>query len=214
MTSCGRPSAEVRGTAVQKTWVDPACGDGLCESPFEFASYGRFGCRADCGRLADSGTNLSTIQIDLTYNFDHPAGSIASTELMSQAKWNLCPEHGAPHGSDCYFEDDQAFDRVEGSTQEIIDDVPDGEWTIKIKRDFFGKVGGAVRVRGLVEQQARQFSKIYVAMEAAKANHEYEQGVLQARCALIPAQSAYSLQRILSAAYDVAHVLLAAHCAL
>ena len=164
---------------MQKTWVDPACGDGLCESPFEFPSYGRFGCRADCGRLAESATNLSTIQVDLTYNFNHPAGSLASTELMSQTKWNLCPERGAPHGRDCYFEDDQAFDRVEGSTQEIIDDIPDGEWTIKIKRDFFDKVSGAVRVRGLVEKQARQYSKIYVAVEAAKANHDFEVNVLE-----------------------------------
>lgn len=167
---------------LQSTWVDPACGDGLCESPFEFASYGRFGCRADCGRLAESVANLSTIQIDLNYNFDHPAGSLASTELMSQAKWNLCPERGAPHGRDCYFEEDQSFDRVEGSTQEIVDDVPDGEWTIKIKRDFFRKVGGAVRVREKLEQQARLYSKIHVAMLSAKANHDYEKGVLEVRC--------------------------------
>ena len=65
--------------------------------------------------------------------------------------------------------------------QEIIDDVPDGEWTIKIKRDFFAKVSGAVRVRDRVEQQARQYSKIYVAMESAQANHDYESNLLQVR---------------------------------
>ena len=102
---------------MQKTWVDPACGDGLCESPFEFASYGRFGCRADCGRLSESVENLTTLQIDLSYNFNHPAGSIASTELMGQAQWNLCPEKGAPHGRDCYYEEDRSFDRIEGSVQ-------------------------------------------------------------------------------------------------
>lgn len=163
---------------LQNTWKDPACGDGLCESPFEFASYGRFGCRADCGRLAESVENLTTIQIDLTYDFSHPAGSIASTELMAQAQWNLCPENGAPHGRDCYFEEDQSFDRIEGTTRETVDDVPDGLWTIKIKRDFFEKVSGAVRVRDLVEAQARKYSKIHVALQAAKANHDYEIDVL------------------------------------
>jgi hypothetical protein len=164
---------------MQKTWVDPACGDGVCESPFEFSSYGRFGCRADCGRLTDTVENLTTIQVDITYNFNHPASSIPSSELMSHATWNLCPENGAPHGRDCYWAEDRSFDRIEGSLQEVIEDVPDGLWTVKIKRDFFTKVGGAVRVRNLVEDQARKYSKIYVAMEAAKANHEYENKVLE-----------------------------------
>ena len=75
------------------------CGDGICESPFEFASYGRFGCRADCGRLSDVVENLTTLQINLAYNFDHPVGSLPQTELMTQASWNLCPENGAPHGA-------------------------------------------------------------------------------------------------------------------
>ena len=166
---------------MQNTWVDPACGDGLCESPFEFASYGRFGCRADCGRLADTVDNLTTIQIDLAYNFEHPAGSIPATELTSQAQWNICPENGAPHGRDCYFSEDRSFDRTEGTVQEIIDDVPDGLWTINIKRDFFFKVKGAVRVRDRVEEQARQYTKIYVALQAADANHVFEEGVLQVR---------------------------------
>lgn len=65
--------------------------------------------------------------------------------------------------------------------QEIIDDVPDGLWTIKVKRDFFHKVRGAVRVRNLVEEQAREYTKIWVAMEAALASHTYEQGVLTVR---------------------------------
>ena len=34
-------------------WQDPVCGDGLCEAPFEYPSYGRFGCRADCGRMTE-----------------------------------------------------------------------------------------------------------------------------------------------------------------
>lgn len=103
---------------------------------------------------------------------------------MSQAQWNLCPENGAPHGRDCYFEEARTFDRIEGSIQEIIDDVPDGMWTIKIKRDFFHKVKGAVRIRDIVETQARQYTKIWIAMEAANASHTYEEGVLTVRAVL------------------------------
>ena len=36
---------------VADLWVDPLCGDGICEEPFEFPMYGRFGCSADCGYL-------------------------------------------------------------------------------------------------------------------------------------------------------------------
>jgi hypothetical protein len=33
-------------------WRDPTCGNGICEAPFEFPSYARFGCAADCGFFA------------------------------------------------------------------------------------------------------------------------------------------------------------------
>lgn len=35
-------------------WRPSTCGDGICEAPFEFASYGRFGCSVDCGFLQDA----------------------------------------------------------------------------------------------------------------------------------------------------------------
>ena len=47
----------------------------MCETPFEYAS---FGCRADCGELAEV-QNLTMLQIDLYYDFDHPTTSIASS---------------------------------------------------------------------------------------------------------------------------------------
>ena len=97
---------------LDNVWSDPQCGDGICEAPFEFPSYGRFGCRADCGRLRESYANLSTIAVDLEWNFKHPIGSVPSTELMKQASWNLCPRDGAPHGRDCYWPSDQTFGKV------------------------------------------------------------------------------------------------------
>ena len=65
-------------TTLTAIWVDPVCGDGVCETPFEYASYGRFGCRADCGKLSEI-QNLTTLQIDLYFDFTHPTTSIASS---------------------------------------------------------------------------------------------------------------------------------------
>jgi hypothetical protein len=59
----------------QAVWRDPVCGDGLCETPFEFASYGRFGCRADCGALINL-QQLTSLDIDLYYDFSHQLGSL------------------------------------------------------------------------------------------------------------------------------------------
>ena len=32
---------------VTEVWIDPRCGDGRCETPYEYHSFGRFGCKAD-----------------------------------------------------------------------------------------------------------------------------------------------------------------------
>jgi hypothetical protein len=55
--------------------MDPTCGDGVCEAPFEFASFSRFGCKADCGRLSDL-QNLTSAQVDVYWDFTHQAGSL------------------------------------------------------------------------------------------------------------------------------------------
>uniref|UniRef100_A0A061RIA9 Polycystin cation channel family n=1 Tax=Tetraselmis sp. GSL018 TaxID=582737 RepID=A0A061RIA9_9CHLO len=159
-------------STLAEVWKDPVCGDGVCETPFEFASYGRFGCRADCGRLSEV-QNLTTIVIDLDYNFRHPVGSIPATELMQQARWNLCPRNGAPHGTDCYYSSDQQFSSVQGSTHVEINDVPDGEWVLVIKRDIFNKVAGAVRDKEMLEEEAH-VRKISMAVQASRSAREFE----------------------------------------
>lgn len=64
--------------------------------------------------------------MDLYYNFQHALGSVAASELMSQAAWNLCPVAGAPHGSDCYYSNDQTFTSLSGEVHIIFTDIPDG----------------------------------------------------------------------------------------
>lgn len=158
-------------------WKDPICGDGICAEPYEFASYGRFGCRADCGKLPEV-QNVTTLVIDLRFDFHHPTNSVPSAELMSQASWNLCPTLGAPHGSDCYFQEMQKFDTISGDVQITIDDIPDGQWEIRMKRDFFNKVKGAVRrLDGMKEQS--EWDRKYGAFIAAVTEQDYEIKVLE-----------------------------------
>ena len=144
-----------------QTWQDAKCGDGRCEAPFEFPEYGRFGCKADCNILTAT-AQITPIQIDIYYNFSHPKGSVSPIDLMQDAKWNLCPlevdEVIGPkkiyHGSDCYYEEDQGFEDQVGHHMVEIDDVPDGQWTIVVKKDIFLKVAGAVRPRLNVTKEA------------------------------------------------------------
>ncbi|GFR50551.1 hypothetical protein Agub_g12825 [Astrephomene gubernaculifera] len=159
-----------------EVWVDPVCGDGLCEAPFEYASYSRFGCRADCGKLSEV-QNLTTIQIDMYYDFSHPTGSIPASDLMSQTSWNLCPLSTA-YSSDCYYDTDITFDRLSGVQNYVIDDAPDGEWNLVVRRDIFNKIKGAVRDTTLVYASGYYF-KLYIAAAAAYAEQQYEIGLLQ-----------------------------------
>ena len=158
-------SAEVRSwiaDVVTTTWQDARCGDGRCEAPFEYPEYGRFGCKADCN-LLKSAAQITPIQIDVYFNFSHPKGSVSPIDLMNDAAWNLCPmevdELIGPkkifHGSDCYYEEDQKFDEQVGHIVREIDDVPDGDWSIVVKKDIFLKVAGAVRPRLNVTVEAK-----------------------------------------------------------
>eukprot|EP00798_Chlamydomonas_sp_ICE-L_P027240 gene27240-2494_t len=137
---------------VQSVWKDPICGDGLCKAPWEFASYSSFGCRADCGLM--------------------PA-------LMAQARWNLCPKKTS-YASSCYFNTlgDNTFERPKGSSLTIIEDAPDGEWNLRIVRDGFNKISGAVRsVREL--NNAASYYKIFIAAYSAMAENAYEATLLR-----------------------------------
>jgi len=155
-------------------WTDPVCGDGTCEAPFEYPSYGRFGCRADCMSLQERylslGFNVSTMQIDLYYDFAHKKGSLSSTALMEQTSWNLCPQSGLdeplPHGQDCYYESDQMFDNEAGHVYLLLDDVPDGDWELRIFGDHYSKVHGAIRSHDNVTLESTTL-KVQIAYDSA-----------------------------------------------
>lgn len=83
-------------------WLDPPCGDGKCDQPFEFPSYSRFGCRADCSALSLVALDVHPLQVDLYFDFLHSTEgtvvSLAPTALLDLASWNVCPVN-APHGA-------------------------------------------------------------------------------------------------------------------
>lgn len=75
---------------LENHWIDAKCGDDICERPFEFAFYGRFGCRADCGTYIDQ-MQVTGIQVDLYYNFRHVTSKCSQSPLRStQAAGTVC----------------------------------------------------------------------------------------------------------------------------
>ena len=100
--------------------------------------------------------NITKIQIDLYHNLSHPKGSAAADrpDERCQSKWNLCPlemdENIGPkkifHGADCYYKEDQGFEDQVGHIIRKIDDVPDGDWSIVVKKDIFLKVAEVLSV--------------------------------------------------------------------
>uniref|UniRef100_A0A7S0NBN4 Polycystin cation channel PKD1/PKD2 domain-containing protein n=1 Tax=Chlamydomonas leiostraca TaxID=1034604 RepID=A0A7S0NBN4_9CHLO len=166
---------------LNNVWVDPKCGDGLCESPFEFASYSRFGCRADCGKLQDV-QKLTTVQIDVYFDFSHPIGSIPASDLMQQTSYNLCPVK-TMYSGDCYYDSDIKFDRLSGSTTTIISDMPDGEWDLIMRRDIFMKTRGAVRDFAKLTA-ASYYYRVYLAALSAIAEQNTEMMLLNQAIAI------------------------------
>ena len=94
--SDGRVTERVAGVDAVKSWikdtvldnvfVDPSCGDGLCEAPLEYGSIfeGRFGCSADCG-VFENVTDV-TVTFDV-YEEDYQLIASLGVENVG---WNLC----------------------------------------------------------------------------------------------------------------------------
>ncbi|KAL6749264.1 hypothetical protein V8C86DRAFT_2852326 [Haematococcus lacustris] len=170
MASTGDVYAWLTGV-LAAVWVDPKCGDGLCEAPFEFPSYSTFGCRADCGQL-ESALKLTRLQVDVYFDFSHPVGSMPSSELMQQTSWNLCPTQTVYNAS-CYYSSDITFNRLSGSQTQTIFDAPDGEWDLTLRRDIFMKTRGAVRDFNQT-QAVSLYYRVYLAALSALAEQNTE----------------------------------------
>ena len=111
----------IEGALIEPTFKDTVCGDGLCQSPDEFSSFGRFGCEADCGQYPRQ--NMTKVIIALQASF-------ANVENRSRARWNLvAPEFGDAFS---YYADDQTFASLnETVNRELY--LIDGTWRIEIE---------------------------------------------------------------------------------
>ncbi|GFR48750.1 hypothetical protein Agub_g10708 [Astrephomene gubernaculifera] len=123
-------------------WKDPVCGDSNCEWPWEFPSWGRFGCKADCGENPNTTAIVVNVRADFT---GHP--SISARVLMNNAKWNLCLEDEARRKRGeadlCWYEDDQTFGEVQVNSINAMQ-VIDGKWYVLVKGDYAGRVSGGI----------------------------------------------------------------------
>ncbi|GMH94595.1 hypothetical protein TL16_g12950 [Triparma laevis f. inornata] len=76
----------LENTIVDGVFIDPVCGDGLCEQPQEFASVfeGRAGCSADCG------TFLNTTKTYVEFHVDEQAYTDITSTGVEDVSWNIC----------------------------------------------------------------------------------------------------------------------------
>eukprot|EP00271_Cylindrocystis_brebissonii_P009571 TRINITY_DN2455_c0_g1_i1.p1 TRINITY_DN2455_c0_g1~~TRINITY_DN2455_c0_g1_i1.p1 ORF type:complete len:1223 (-),score=139.73 TRINITY_DN2455_c0_g1_i1:88-3756(-) len=117
----------INSSIIQTIWANPPCGDGVCATPAEYPSFGRFGCRADCGVLA----NLTSISVILSNEF--------STEVArASSSWNLVMT--APV-SLTWFATNQLFPDLVYSNNVTTLAVPDGNWVLILNAPYGGVVG-------------------------------------------------------------------------
>ena len=141
----------IEKTLIDGVFVDPVCGDGLCERPLEYPSIfdGRFGCSQDCGVYP----NTTVAQIEFTVD---EADSQLISGAGERAGWNLC---WSAHGFNiCYYAQFQKFfdQSTQSSTTTATDtnatttvythtvSLMDGQWDLRMKGDLV--IPGRVKV--------------------------------------------------------------------
>jgi hypothetical protein len=67
------------------------------------------------------------------------AALVCLQELMQQASWNLCPQD-IQYNADCYDDPDNKFASISGGLTKYMPDLPDGDWSLVLKKDIFQKV--------------------------------------------------------------------------
>ncbi len=75
------------GNIVDRTFSDPACGDGVCESPDEFPGFGRFGCIPDCGRYKK--TTKATVKMEDFFQYSKSVTGAFHPDNGKASEWDL-----------------------------------------------------------------------------------------------------------------------------
>eukprot|EP00241_Pyramimonas_parkeae_P014849 CAMPEP_0114310634 /NCGR_PEP_ID=MMETSP0059-20121206/19361_1 /TAXON_ID=36894 /ORGANISM="Pyramimonas parkeae, Strain CCMP726" /LENGTH=1600 /DNA_ID=CAMNT_0001434685 /DNA_START=69 /DNA_END=4871 /DNA_ORIENTATION=+ len=117
---------------MQKHWEELKCGDGVCNHPLEYRSFGRFGCQADCGAH-----NSTFVRFVLMAN-------LKSDAALSEVTFNLCnrEEQESPGKPLCWYKEDQRFASLDDTVAHNVH-LPDGEWELLL-RNIAGANGGVI----------------------------------------------------------------------
>jgi len=116
-------------TIVDGIFLDPVCGDGICDIPLEYRQWESYGCSDDCGFYPRS--LMVRINVEVTAEFE-------DIEELNFGKWNLC---SVTHDL-CYFETFQKFSTM-NETQHINAFLPEGVWEIRLEA-LRGGISGRV----------------------------------------------------------------------
>jgi hypothetical protein len=69
---------------------------------------------------------------------------------MKQASWNLCPQ-AIQYSTACYTDPDVGFNSLSGASSTPMPDLPDGDWSVVLKKDIFQKASATACVSGACE---------------------------------------------------------------
>lgn len=81
------------GTLILPVYVDPSCGDAICQGPFEYIAWGRgdhlHGCAPDCGFRSDLTTTL--VSLDYSEPTTNGPGTLPAyfPSCAASAVWNV-----------------------------------------------------------------------------------------------------------------------------
>jgi len=77
----------LEGNLIDQVYTDPACGDGVCDSPDEFPGFGRFGCIPDCGRYKK--TTLATVDMEDYFEYSKSITGGMHADNGKASEWDM-----------------------------------------------------------------------------------------------------------------------------
>jgi len=140
---------------ISQMFTDPVCGDGVCDSPEEYAGFGRFGCSRDCGPYLQTTTITIELKDVLAMSASELGWDLSSNPVLQSAQKSDFKYNIYSHTmSDFLFEADI-------SNSSVTIEVPDGEFELVLyqtgitasateisnAQNRFGIVGSTVPVR-------------------------------------------------------------------
>jgi len=79
----------LKATSISRIFSDPACGDGVCDSPDEFPGFGRFGCIPDCGRYKK--TTKINVKLEDFFEYSKSQTNAMHPDNSKMSNWDFTP---------------------------------------------------------------------------------------------------------------------------